>query len=273
MNPRFRTVAQWTLCPLALFSFSLVVPGFAAAEGAGASRQFTVGPQGRLTLRSDLGTVEVHAGTAATAQVELVYSPVGPKGQDNANSLDVKYVQNDDELRIEAHLKPKAMPFPIQYRISVPTGFAADIETSGGNISVRDLQGSVRVKTSGGNLSLARVGGAVTASTDGGNIEVEELLGGAKVRTSGGGITARLSGQPRQEVQLTSFGGNVVVVLGAATAVDVDAVAHGGTATAPSQFKLRSDRDATELSGAVNGGGPHLTVRSSGGNISLEEGK
>jgi hypothetical protein len=271
MNPRFRALAQWTLCPLALVS--LVMPGFAATEGVAASKVFKVGSQKRLTVRADLGTIEVYAGEADTAQVEVVYAPVGSNGQDNASSLNVDFTQNDDELRVEARLKPHARPFPVQYRISVPRGFAADLSTSGGNIAVRDLAGSVQVKTSGGNLTLSRIGGAVSASTDGGNIDVEEPLGGAKARTSGGGITVHLAGQPRKDVQLTTFGGNLVVVLGAATAVDVDAVAHGGTITAPAQFRLRSDKDATELSGALNGGGPQLTLRSSGGNISLRKGE
>jgi hypothetical protein len=143
----------------------------------------------------------------------------------------------------------------------------ADLRTSGGSISIGEVSGEVHARTSGGSISIARAGGPVTANTSGGSIEIEEVLGAVVATTSGGSIRTYLSEPPRADSELRTSGGGITVVLDEGIGVDLDARA-GDRVT--SEFDVAgegSHRDDDELYGAINGGGPALLLRTSGGGI------
>ncbi|MEU6818867.1 DUF4097 family beta strand repeat-containing protein [Streptomyces sp. NPDC046860] len=83
----------------------------------------------------------------------------------------------------------------VDYTVSVPPGTALALDTEGGNITVRDIDGPVEARTGGGNV---RVTGAapktLSARTDGGNIEASLTRPPSSVdtETGGGNITVRL---------------------------------------------------------------------------------
>jgi hypothetical protein len=76
----------------------------------------------------------------------------------------------------------------VEYRVTVPHKFNADVETSGGPISVSDLKGEVNARTSGGSLKFDDIDGPVNGRTSGGSITLMGGKGSAYVRTSGGSI-------------------------------------------------------------------------------------
>lgn len=264
-----------------IFGLLGAIAWLAVAAPVGAAperRSFDVGPQGQLVVRTELGTIQVSDGEPGKVVVEVERDTTDPEIASLVNRLKVDFTQQGKVLRVDARLKPKT---PLSrgndrmavFRISVPRGFEADLETAGGNISVQDLAGSVRAKTSGGNLTLVNLAGPVTAVTEGGNARVEQALGGVAVRTSGGGITARLAQLPREDVELSATGGNITFSLAPRLAIDLDASANGGRVSAAPGLKksLRSAPEGTSLLGKLNGGGPTVTLRTSGGNITIEE--
>ena len=163
--------------------------------------------------------------------------------------------------------------------------------TSGGSVEVVNITGDVQVRTSGGNLRLGAIQGFVSGRTSGGSIKGTDCNGGTDVRTSGGNIwlggisknvNARTSGgsiqaamktQPQSECSLRTSGGGITFTLIPDIAVDVAAKTSGGRvstdfAVGPViQGKIPKNR----LEGSINGGGPLLKLRTSGGNIHLQK--
>lgn len=141
--------------------------------------------------------------------------------------------------------------------------------TSGGGIRVGDTTGSVEAKTSGGSIHLARVSGDVTAKTSGGGIKIDEALGRVDASTSGGSITARFGRQPSGDSRLSTSGGGVTVYLAPSVAADIDAHASGGGVHSDIPITVTGSQDRDSLEGKINGGGPRLVLRTSGGGITL----
>lgn len=140
----------------------------------------------------------------------------------------------------------------------------ADLSTSGGSIDVGDVGGAARVRTSGGSIRIGRVQGSVDADTSGGSIRIEEAGGQLRARTSGGNITAYISTQPTGDSELTTSGGTVRIYLADGIALNVDA--NGGDDGVYSDFPIDGRTEAEHsLRGKLNGGGPRLYVRATGG--------
>jgi DUF4097 and DUF4098 domain-containing protein YvlB len=74
------------------------------------------------------------------------------------------------------------------FQISLPATFNVDVNTSGGDISVRQLKGTSRLRTSGGDIMLIETGGNVRATTSGGDVTVRDAEGDIDVKTSGGDL-------------------------------------------------------------------------------------
>jgi DUF4097 and DUF4098 domain-containing protein YvlB len=155
--------------------------------------------------------------------------------------------------------------------IKVASGTAKLIaHTSGGSIDIGDVAGPVEAKTSGGDITLARIDGDVIARSSGGGITIEDAMGVVDASTSGGGIHARMSRQPRGDSKLTSSGGSVTLSLAPAISVDLDARASGGGVTSDVPVTVQGTQEDDSLQGRVNGGGPKLVLRTSGGGIKVK---
>lgn len=155
--------------------------------------------------------------------------------------------------------------------ISVAGGGARILaHTSGGGITIGDTTGPVEAKTSGGSIKLARTGGDVVARTSGGGITIEDALGKVDAHTSGGTIRATMSRQPNADSTLKTSGGSVIVSLAPSIAVDLDAQSSGGGVSADIPITVQGTQDDDSVRGRINGGGPKLTLRSSGGGIRVK---
>ncbi len=146
---------------------------------------------------------------------------------------------------------------------------AADLRTSGGSINIGEVDGKVIAATSGGSIQIDKVMGSVNAKTSAGSITVEEVTGKIEAKTSGGTVTARISGQPKADSQLSTSGGSVVVYLADNIAVDVDAKTSGGRIKTDFPVTVQEEPSKDELKAKINGGGPKLLLHTSGGSIYL----
>lgn len=146
-----------------------------------------------------------------------------------------------------------------------------NVHTSGGNIHIGNADGPAQVKTSGGSIDIKRVGGDLYARTSGGGISIDDALGTVDASTSGGSVRARLSQQPRADCKLSTSGGSIVVSLAPSVAVDVDAHTSGGDVETDVPVTLLGKQGESSLEGKINGGGPRLVLRSSGGDIRLKK--
>ena len=163
--------------------------------------------------------------------------------------------------------------------------------TSGGSIEAVNITDDVQVRTSGGSLRFGAIRGFVSGRTSGGNIKVVDCSGGTDVRTSGGriwlggisrNVTARTSGgsiqaamkaQPQSECSLRTSGGAITCTLIPNVAVDLEAKTSGGRVSTDFAVEsvIQGKAPKNRLEGRINGGGPLLKLRTSGGSISLQK--
>lgn len=195
----------------------------------------------------------------------------------------------------------------VKFIMTVPSEYNVDLNTKGGSISVEDLQGEVLSQTSGGSLNFDNIegsisgntsGGSITISevaeksnihtsggsihirlaegpvdahTSGGSITIEEVIGTIKAHTSGGSVTAYLSRQPNADCRLTTSGGSITVHLSKDMSLDVNAETSGGRVHMDFPVSIRGEINKRSMHAQMNGGGPELYLRTSGGNIYLKK--
>ncbi len=124
-------------------------------------------------------------------------------------------------------------------------------ETSGGNIRVKTVTGSVKVETSGGNISVEDVDGKVFAETSGGNVVL-------KVRGANKGIHAETSG------------GNVTVAIGKSVGATIDAATSGGEVECDLPVTVSGKISESRIKGTLNGGGEVIYAHTSGGDVHIK---
>jgi DUF4097 and DUF4098 domain-containing protein YvlB len=297
-----------------------------AASGAQAwikeeiTRSFDVSPGGRLVLDTDRGSIEIATGPGNTVEIEALLK-ADTRDEDKAEEIfdlfELDFEQDDDIIYVTGdYTKPdKKWGFwgrdknrlRVKFLITVPEVFDVTLETSGGSISVADLEGAVRAKTSGGSLSfdkiegpvrgntsggsitlagcvgtadvrtsggsinIGRVEGDVVAQTSGGSINVEEVMGVIDASTSGGSVTARITEQPEDDCRLTTSGGSVTVYVAPEMGFELDARTSAGHVKTDFPIKVSGRISKSSLQATINDGGPELYLRTSGGNINLYE--
>jgi hypothetical protein len=143
--------------------------------------------------------------------------------------------------------------------------------TSGGSISIGEVVGRSDIRTSGGSIHIIRADGPVDAHTSGGSITVEEVIGTIKAHTSGGSVKAYLSRQPESDCSLTTSGGSITVQLSGDIGLDLNAKTSGGRVSTDFKVTLSGEISKRSMQGEMNGGGPELYLRTSGGSIYLKK--
>ena len=148
---------------------------------------------------------------------------------------------------------------------------AIQLRTSGGRIEVADGGGSLDGHTSGGGITVKTFGGPVSVGTSGGGITVENVKGSIKARTSGGSVNASLLLPVPGDVTLSTSGGGVTVKAPEGAAFDLDAKTSGGGVSTDFPVTIQGSIQRSALKGAVNGGGPEVQLRTSGGGIHVKK--
>jgi DUF4097 and DUF4098 domain-containing protein YvlB len=144
-------------------------------------------------------------------------------------------------------------------------------KTSGGSISIGEVVGRSNIQTSGGKIHIRLAEGPVEAHTSGGSITVEEVMGTIEAHTSGGSVTAYLSRLPDSDCRLTTSGGSITVYLSMDMSLDVNAKTTGGNVHTDFPVSIRGEIDKNSMRAQMNGGGPELYLRTSGGSIYLKK--
>lgn len=194
-------------------------------------------------------------------------------------------------------------PVNVSFVVTVPRNFSLNLGTSGGDIAVGDLQGNVQARTSGGDLQFARIDGEIDAATSGGDIVLKEGTARTKLHTSGGDIVVDRAGGPtevstfggdlelksvaqllkastsggdvhavltaplKQDAVLSTSGGDMRVEIAKGVGFQLDASTSGGEVEAAGLTLEKGGSGKSRLAGRVNGGGPNLKLRASGGDI------
>jgi TonB family protein len=255
-----------------------------------------------LYLNADPGNVQILTDESEHVSYHVVadVDPRVPGAEDFLRqfTLNARQVRGGVSLDSKFPWREFRGRFGVSLEIRVPRRYNLEINTQGGNISVRDIEGQVDLTTAGGTITVGRVGtfakpdaadavktagrdtarlvtqgghivigdvaGTLTAETSGGNIVAGDISGDANLHTGGGQIqTGRIAGVAKLET-----GGGDIRVKRSGPSLTAD--------TAGGQINL------SEASGAIQahtGGGAvqieHVTgptvLESDDGNIFLKQ--
>jgi hypothetical protein len=294
------------------------VPALAKIERT-IEKTFAVAGGGTLQAETFGGAIRVSPGADHAVRVvvkQTIKAGTDAEADELLKKLELTLEQEGNDVRLVANYERKPdswlrwgswPPVQVAFEVTVPAGYATKLSTSGGGITVGDLQGACDARTSGGAIKLGQMGGAVRAhtsggsitlagaggpatlktsggnisagpvagtadfSTSGGNIKVDSVAGALRAHTSGGSVSAAIAGPLTADCSLGTSGGSVRVTVAKAAAFRLDASTSGGGVDASGLTIAleKSSRDRHRLAGAVNGGGPLLKLRTSGGSISV----
>jgi hypothetical protein len=301
--------------PLFIAIFVLIAAGvsFGSIEDS-LNKSFTVGPGGLLTIDTARGSIEVRGTEGKRVDIEVVRkAKTSDKNEADEifNYLRLDFNQSGNDVIIKGikttDSNKKLNKLNVKFILTVPLSYNVDLKTSGGSISVDDLEGAVDIrtsggslglnnikgpvagKTSGGSISIGKVDGNVKVNTSGGSIRIENAYGTVNAHTSGGGITvnevmgtiqadtsggsvkAYISQQPKADCRLKTSGGSITVYLAEDVALNVDAGTSGGSIHTEFPVTIQGKVSKRELKAQINGGGPELYLHTSGGSIYIKK--
>jgi hypothetical protein len=144
-------------------------------------------------------------------------------------------------------------------------------DTSGGSISASNLGSDAMLDTSGGSISVEGVAGNLSADTSGGSIQIRGAAGRVEAGTSGGSVTAHFEAGNGAGGSLSSSGGRVTAYVDPAVALDIEASSSGAGVTVDLPIAVRGKISRDSIRGTLNGGGPLLSLQTSGGGVRLKE--
>lgn len=245
------------------------------------TKSFKVGQGGKLTLKTDIGSIEVQGVEGNSLEVEVlrrVEKTSKKKAEEILKDFDIKFSQSGNDVYIEAKYEKDGWSrfwdkirrrLRVKFIVSVPRVYNIELKTRGGGISVEDLDGEVNCKTSGGGLNFDNITGPIWGRTSGGGIQVGEVNGNVDVHTSGGGI--RITNAKGKVLAHTSGGGITVnEVMGA-----IQADTSGGSIKAYISRQPKSNCHLKTSGGSVTvyleeDIGVFVDARTSGGRIKTE---
>ena len=143
--------------------------------------------------------------------------------------------------------------------------------SNGGSIEVGDVGGPLDARSNGGSIKAGRVAGGAIARANGGSVFIAEATDAIDANAAGGSIKAFISQQPRSSFRLNAVGGSVDLRLPPSVAVTIDASCSAGQIASDYDITPRQPRGGDTLKGAINGGGPTITIRATAGSIHLRK--
>jgi hypothetical protein len=155
--------------------------------------------------------------------------------------------------------------------VRMPKNADLQVETSNGAIDVSALKGSVRAHTSNGAISVDRVDGDCDLSTSNGRIHAEGRFDLLELHSSNGGIVARAEVGSRVSSGWRIGTSNAGIDLAVPTDLkaDLDAGTSNGGIQLDLPVMVQGSQGRSRVHGALNGGGPEVSVHTSNGHIRL----
>ncbi|NNG17416.1 MAG: DUF4097 family beta strand repeat protein [Gemmatimonadales bacterium] len=207
------------------------------------------------------------------------------------------------EVRVDRRDWGRHRWYSVRASIRIPRQFDVTIRTGDGDVTVEDLDGSLDLRTADGDVAVGRVSGVVEAHTQDGDVIVGDIEGlrvsvrsqdgdlsmgalaveEAVIETQDGDVSVEsVSGEVRVHthdgdlrIGLTSVegasirtgDGDVTVYLPESFAADVDIQSE--SIDVGDAFQVTGSVSQHRIKGALNGGGPLLTVRTSDGSVTF----
>jgi hypothetical protein len=158
------------------------------------------------------------------------------------------------------------------------SGLQGDLSltTGDGNVALDHVSGNLRIKSGDGQVKVTDADGAIDAHTSDGNLSVEGLFHAVALHTSDGTLDLNLREGTKLAAASTiqSSDGSVTIRVPQSFAADLSV--HTGDGHVDCALPLAMDHyqsgeSGHELRGKLNGGGTPLTIKTSDGNVKIEQ--
>ncbi len=245
-------------------------------------KTFTVQPGGNFKAATQGGDITIK--TADTNEIrvtarQVIRASTDKEADEILEKLSLTFDQQGNDVTAEAKYEKQFggfhwgswPPVRVSFTVTVPKNFNLNLNTSGGDIALKEGTARAKLGTSGGNIEIDRAGGPTEVSTSGGDITINSVAQLLSATTSGGNVRATLTEPLKQDTVLSTSGGDVRVRVAPGAGFELDASTSGGDVRAEGLTITiaKGGVGRSRLVGNVNGGGPRLKLRSSGGDISV----
>ena len=224
---------------------------------------------GHLVASVGGGDVTVHQGQVTSGKARLTgtvqYSLIRPR-----------FTVTGNDIHLDCRLPTGNCG--LNATLDVPPRTAVELTSGGGNMQVSGIQSDVTLNSGGGDVAVSGVGGTANVSTGGGNVSASDLGGVLQFSTGGGDLNGNGLFAPR--VTTDSGGGNVTLVFTTPPA-NLDITSGGGDVTillprGSTHYAITATPDGGDYSLASSvptssTPGNTIKVDSGGGNISIAE--
>ncbi len=218
---------------------------------------------GNITVRPSQGT----QGTTAHLTGTVQYSLIRPR---------VTYSTTATGTTVGLRCRIPTGNCGLDATLLVPEAANVALSSDGGDITVSSLAASVNLSSEGGDIAVSGIGGLARVSTGGGDLTADDLAGIGQFSTSGGDINGGDLTAP--SVNADSGGGDVTLVF-AKPPANLDITSDGGDITVllphgSTGYNVTSSADGGDdsVSVPVSPSSKHtINVDSGGGDISIGE--
>lgn len=242
------------------FTFSFVKAQFNATKDPFMTKSLTGQTIKNVEVETSGGSIEIIGGSGGNNHLDVFVSANNSRNGESYSKeelqkrLDEYYTLTikAENNKLTAIAKPKKNNMDwkkgvnVSFRLYIQQNVSTDLSTSGGSISLSNLNGTQDFRTSGGSLRVENLSGKTRGHTSGGSIDLSGSKDDIDLTTSGGSIDAR---QCNGNLKLSTSGGSLTLE------------------------NLKGTVNATTSGGSVHGNNIEgaLTTHTSGGNINLEQ--
>lgn len=146
----------------------------------------------QIELENVNGSVQVVSTDSKKIIVQAVKKVNGPtkSGCDEVmNDLKITVTNQNGTCFVKTHYPKKLMyGTSVNYKVSIPSNFHAKLETTNGEISVKEIFGEISASSTNGNIRCYQTQSKLFAETTNGNISIEGGSPHLKAETTNGSI-------------------------------------------------------------------------------------
>lgn len=142
--------------------------------------------------------------------------------------------------------------------------------SSRSNLTIGQLSGEMEMDS--GDLSVSDVNGSFTLTTDNKDVTLDNINGRIDLTDKRGDLSVHFEQPPRDDVRIADESGNINITIPAHSSFFISAVSRNGeiqNAFENPGLKSSTSGETTVLSGSFGNGGPHITLSTTYGTISI----
>ena len=240
--------------PMVLLGLLLAGP-LGAIEQRVWTARYALEPAGQITVENVQGNITVEGWDRAEVAVSVFKSAASP--QAHLDDVGVEVEAGDHALKLRTVYPGESKEaVRVDYRLRVPRQVRLDrLRTLGGDISVRDIEGSVDARTLNGNIRQSAIRGSVVARAINGNVAV----------------SFRALPERSQPVQLETVNGTIRVSLPPRADADLQLSTLAGRVESKYAFSVSEAPGDSALKSRVGQGGVQVRLRTVRGDIQVTE--